>query len=382
MRSVFVLSALAAIIPALATPSAAPLTTRGDEITCIIKIKVGINPDSFKSRLTSYLHNPWTLKYQYTIFNGVAITMDRGDVPLLRDISDVEYFEEDQTVSLPIQLPIGQDGTTPRYERGSCPEPSFDNYGGKGVTIYGIDTGIKIEHACFGGRARWGKTFGPEQIETDLNGHGTHTAATAAGNYWGVARLANIVSVKVLNAVGSGQNSDVVAGVDYACDHFEKSGKPPSIATMSLGGSASQLLDSAVTNCIDKGMHFTVAAGNDNKDANDYSPARVPLANTIGAINATCYKADFSNFGNRLDAHGFGVDITSAWIGPGKNDSKTISGTSMATPYVAGILAVALEKDQRIKPQELTSKMKEKAYHGAIGFPEGTTNDVAQLWQS
>ncbi|CAE6428322.1 unnamed protein product [Rhizoctonia solani] len=376
MRSVFVLSALAAVLPALGAPTVSPLTKRD---TYIIKIKPGVSQADFISALTSGLTHPDSaIKYTYSVIPAVAAYIASADISAVRGMKDVEYIEQDQVLSLSVDQE--RRDPAPDNESGSCPKPSFAEDGGEGVTVYGIDTGIKTDHDCFDGRATWGAAFPDISLKTDDHGHGTHTAGTVIGKYYGVARKAKMVSVKVLNAAGSGQTTDVVAGVNYACEHFEKGGKLPSIATMSLGGGVSTALDQAVESCIKKGMHFTIAAGNDNKDAKDYSPARVSTANTVGAIDYTCKKASFSNFGPALDIQAFGVGVTSAWIGVGKNDTKTISGTSMATPYVAGVLAVALGKSGQMAPEDLTNALKYHASAGALDFSEDTTKDVARLW--
>ncbi|CAE6482988.1 unnamed protein product [Rhizoctonia solani] len=380
MRSIFVLATFAFVSPVLGAPTVSPLTERGVEDTYIIKIKDGVSQDDFVSALKSGLTHPDSSpKYTYSVFNAIAVTIAIQDLPFVRAMKDVEYIEQDQVVSLPFDKEHRELEDAPPSDGGSCPKPAFDQNGGKGVTVYGIDTGINIKHECFGGRASWGATFGVEKLDEDTHGHGTHTAGTAVCNWYGVARAANIIAVKVLGASGSGQNSDVIAGVDYACKQYEKNGRPSSIITMSLGGGVSDALDEAIKVCASRGMHFTVAAGNDNKDAKDYSPARAPIANTVGAIDSTCTKASFSNFGPVLDIQAPGVDINSAWNLPG-NSSMKLSGTSMATPYVAGVLAVALGKYGQMSPEALTSAMKLNAAPSAIGFPSETTNKIAQLW--
>lgn len=144
--------------------------------------------------------------------------------------------------------------------------------------------------------------------------HGTHTAGTAVGATYGVATSANIIAVKVLSDSGSGSNADVISGINYAYNAFKSSGRP-SVATMSLGGGANTAVDSAVSNAIAGGLHFSIAAGNDNVDASTTSPARVAAANTVGAIDSSNKKASFSNYGSILDIWALGVNVKSAWIG-------------------------------------------------------------------
>jgi subtilisin family serine protease len=205
------------------------------------------------------------------------------------------------------------------------------------VTAYIIDTGILLSHNEFGGRASWGQTFVGGQ-DTDCNGHGTHVAGTVGGSTYGVAKGVSLIAVKVLNCAGSGSTTSVVGGVDWVAEHH-KGGD--AVANMSLGGGASSAIDGAVTNAISDGVVFVVAAGNSGANACGYSPARVGAAITVGATTSTDARASWSNYGNCLDIFAPGAGITSAW----KNSStatKTISGTSMASPHVAGAVARVL----------------------------------------
>ncbi|CAE6464843.1 unnamed protein product [Rhizoctonia solani] len=248
---------------------------------------------------------------------------------------------------------------------------------GSGVDVYGVDTGIYTAHSSFGGRARWGATYGG-YANADGNGHGTHTAATAVGNTYGVATSASVIAVKVLSDAGSGAYSDIIAGVNYVVTSAASSGRP-SIATLSLGGSANSALDSAIATAIGKGIHFTVAAGNSNVDAANTSPARVAAANTIGAVDSSNRKASFSNYGAVLDVWALGVNVLSAWIGS-TTATNTISGTSMATPFVAGVLALAIGDYGNKSPAELSADLKSHARAVVTGAPSGTTNLLATKW--
>ena len=225
---------------------------------------------------------------------------------------------------------------------------------GFGVSVYIIDTGINIKHNDFGGRAVWGKTIPEDDEDIDGNGHGTHCAGTVAGGKYGVAKRARVVAVKVLRTSGFGSNSDVIKGIEWAArDHMNrvmiarKLGlpKPRSVANMSLGGGRSIILEDAVNAAVKAGIHFAVAAGNESEDACDFSPAAAEKAITIGASTSTDAMAFFSNHGSCVDIFAPGHEITSAWIGS-SNATNTISGTSMASPHIAGILALYLgERD-------------------------------------
>jgi subtilisin family serine protease len=204
---------------------------------------------------------------------------------------------------------------------------------GSGVTAYVIDTGI-AQHAEFGTRLKTGtSTVRGQKTTADCNGHGTHVAGTVAGTTYGVAKQASLVPVRVLDCAGNGTLSGVISGIDWTIKHHVSG---PAVANMSLGGPANSSVDTAVANLVKDGVSVAVAAGNDNEDAAGYSPARVATAITVAATDSTDTRAYFSNHGSVVDLFAPGVDITSAWLSGGV---KTISGTSMATPHVAGAAA-------------------------------------------
>ena len=256
---------------------------------------------------------------------------------------------------------------------------SFNKYlyaedGGEGVDAYVIDTGTNTEHADFEGRANWGKTIPQGDADEDGNGHGTHCSGTIAGKKYGVAKKANVYAVKVLRSNGSGTMSDVVKGVEWAAEaHIKKSkaakegkakGFKGSVANMSLGGGSSRTLDLAVNAAVDAGIHFAVAAGNDNADACNYSPAAAENAVTVGASTLGDERAYFSNYGKCTDIFAPGLNILSTWIGS-KYAVNTISGTSMASPHIAGLLAyyVSLQpkSDSAYAVAEITPKKLKEA---------------------
>ena len=190
-----------------------------------------------------------------------------------------------------------------------------DPTGGEGVDVYIIDTGINIHHVEFEGRASWGKTVPQNDVDEDMNGHGTHCAGTVGSRKYGVAKAVNLIAVKVLGSDGSGTMSDVVGGVLWAAEQaasklaaakaeYAATGKTKhkgSVANMSLGGGKSQALDDAVNRAVGSGMHFAVAAGNDNRDACSYSPAAADRAVTVGASTLGDERAYFSNHGECVD---------------------------------------------------------------------------------
>jgi subtilisin family serine protease len=215
-----------------------------------------------------------------------------------------------------------------------------------GVDAYIIDTGVHIAHPEFEGRARVGKSFSNDGTRDGI-GHGSHVAGTIGSKTYGVAKNVSLIAVKVLDNQGSGTTSNVIAGIEWAAKDAAaksgKNGKRKAVANMSLGGGASTALDKAVKAATESGLVFAVAAGNSGRDACLLSPARVESAITVAASDKNDKLASFSERGKCVDIIAPGVDILSTW-----NNGKTniISGTSMATPHVCGVVALALaEKD-------------------------------------
>ncbi|MGW0846158.1 S8 family peptidase [Streptomyces sp. NPDC002787] len=233
---------------------------------------------------------------------------------------------------------------------------------GRGATVYVIDTGIRVTHKDFGGRARHGWDFVQnDRTAQDGNGHGTHVAGTVAGTAYGVAKKAEVVAVRVLDDAGAGTTAQVIAGIDWVTRHARK----PAVANMSLGGFGNAQLDAAVRNSIASGVTYTVAAGNDGLAAGLYSPARVKQAITVGATGKKDVRADFSNWGPSLDLFAPGVSITSA--SHRNNTGKvTHSGTSMASPHVAGAAALYLADHPRATPAEVSKALVERAISGKV----------------
>lgn len=239
---------------------------------------------------------------------------------------------------------------------------SWPRSAGRGVTVYVIDTGIRITHKDFGGRASNGWDFVQnDRTAQDGNGHGTHVAGIVAGTAFGVAKKAKVVAVRVLDDAGGGTTAQVIAGVDWVTAHARK----PAVANMSLGGPGNAQLDAAVRNSIASGVTYTVAAGNDGRAAGRYSPARVKQAVTVGATDRGDARADFSNWGPSLDLFAPGRSITSTSY---RSDTakETHSGTSMAAPHVAGAAALYLADRPRAAPAEVAEALVERAVSGKV----------------
>ena len=231
------------------------------------------------------------------------------------------------------------------------------------VRAYIIDTGIRTTHSDFGGRATWG-TNTVDTNNTDCNGHGTHVAGTVGGTKYGVAKGVRLVAVKVLNCSGSGTTAGVISGVNWVTSNAVK----PAVANMSLGGGASTTLDNAVANSINSGITYALAAGNSSANACNSSPARVAAAITVGATTSTDARASYSNYGSCVDIFAPGSSITSAWR-TSDTATNSISGTSMASPHVAGAAALVLSANTSYTPAQVASYLTSNATTGKVTSP-------------
>ncbi|MBY8851499.1 S8 family peptidase, partial [Saccharothrix sp. MB29] len=228
---------------------------------------------------------------------------------------------------------------------------------GSGVNAYVIDTGVRISHSDFGGRARNGyDAVENDSVAQDGNGHGTHVAGTIAGNTYGVAKGATIYAVRVLNNQGSGTTADVVEGIDWVTNNHVK----PAVANMSLGGGVSSAIDTAVSRSISAGVTYAVAAGNSNANASSFSPARVAAAITVGATTNTDARASYSNYGSVVDIFAPGSSITSAWH-TSDTAVNTLSGTSMATGFVSGVAVRHLQGAPTATPAQVHAEIVREA---------------------
>ena len=237
---------------------------------------------------------------------------------------------------------------------------------GAGVKVYIIDTGIRTSHTQFGGRASSGYDAVDGSLPAaDCNGHGTHVAGTVGGSTYGVAKGVSLIAVRVLNCSGSGSNSGVIAGVNWVTTQKRANPSIPAVANMSLGGSASSALDTAVNNSINAGVTYAIAAGNSNANACNYSPARVGAAITVGATTSSDARASYSNYGTCLDLFAPGSSITSAWY-TSDSATNTISGTSMATPHVAGVAALYLQGNTGASASAVASALNTNATSGVV----------------
>jgi cerevisin len=346
--------------------------------------------DHVSSTNTKIASTPSNITHEYNLINAYAGEFSDDDLNDLRAHPEITSIEEDGTVQTcsptdPVQIncltqtdaPWGLGRITSKAKLTGKDDElkytyKYESSAGKGADVYVIDTGIYTQHPAFGGRARWGKTFGG-YADKDGHGHGTHCAGTAVSGPYGVAKAANVIAVKVLSDQGSGRLSDVISGMLWVAEQALNSGRP-SVASMSLGGGASDALDKAVKALYDCGVTVVVAAGNSNDDASHYSPARAEQAITVGASNIGDARTYFSNYGPPVDIFAAGLNVISTW-----NDGKTnmISGTSMATPHVAGFAAYLLGIDVTLTPAQIAKMIDTKSLKKALSdVPANTANKL------
>ncbi|PHH52830.1 Subtilisin-like protease 2 [Ceratocystis fimbriata CBS 114723] len=344
--------------------------------------KRGINGRQLSTKVKTYSVN-------HGRFSAMTLDSDNDMMVSIMAEPEVAYVEavtnvKASTLTAQLNAPLGlvrlsnkdletQSVSSTRY--------TFDSTSGTGITAYVVDTGIRVTHTEYRGRAIFGANFVDGSADTDDNGHGSHVAGTIAGRTFGAAKNANLVAVKVLDAQGGGDTATVVEGMQWIVDDVEannRSGK--AIMNMSLGGTFSQAMNDAIEALRVAGVVPVVAAGNEGVDAKNSSPASAPSAITVGAIDATDDTiASFSNFGSVLDIFGPGVNVTSCGI-KSDTDTQTLSGTSMASPHVAGLAATIMAAEGITSVDALTLRLKELAKEGGAVVKEdipGTTTLIA-----
>lgn len=374
-------------LPALAMPSPLLMISRATNPVpgrYIVTLKEGVPRSVHVSSIQSSTQSTSSkVTHEFDIINGYAGEFSADDLNELRANPDIASIEEDSifnTCNTKTQndAPWGLARISSREKLTGSDDTAlnfqykYDSAAGSGAVIYFIDTGIFVNHPAFGGRASWGKTFGG-YAEKDGSGHGTHCAGTAISGPYGVAKSANAIAVKVLDDQGSGQLSDIIAGIDWVAGEAKNSGKP-TVVSMSLGGDPSNSLDHAIRALYLAGVTVVAASGNDSKDASNISPARVTQVITVAASTFKDTIASFSNFGAPIDIFAPGTDITSTW-----NDgtSAVLSGTSMAAPHVSGYAAYLLSIDGSLSPAHVASTISNGALSGVLSrIPSGTVNKL------
>jgi subtilisin family serine protease len=312
------------------------------------------------------------LKHAYSsVLKGFAAQLSDEAVAALAADPDVAYIEQDQVVHADVTQTAPSWGLD-RIDQRSLPLNGTYTYNATSaqqtvVRAYIIDTGIQTSHPDFGGRASavYDAFGGSGQ---DCNGHGTHVAGTVGGTTYGVAKFIKLRAVRVLNCSGSGSNSGVVAGMDWVRVNHIK----PAVANMSLGGGYSSATNTAANNLAAAGVFLAVAAGNSNANACNYSPSSAANATSVAASTSTDAKASYSNYGSCVHLYAPGSSIRSDWLNGGTN---TISGTSMASPHVAGVGALYKAVYGDASYSTIRSWLINNSTTGVIsGNPSGTPN--------
>ena len=308
-------------------------------------------------------------------FKGVMARLTERQVTALSRNPNISFIEKDSQVSLVEPTNVNNQASAPwgldRIDQTSGRDSTYTyTETGSGVTAYVIDTGIYSAHSNFGGRVLPGfsSIAGGTQ---DCNGHGTHVAGTIGSATYGVAKSVSLVPVRVLDCNGSGTVSGVIAGIDWVSSQAVGGLR---VANMSLGGGASTAIDTAVNSLINRGVTVVVAAGNNGANACNYSPARVPGAITVASSTANDGFSSFSNSGSCVDILAPGSGIQSTWH-TSTTATNVISGTSMASPHVAGTVALFFQKFGYLTPAQMDQQLKSRATTNLIsGVPSGTLN--------
>ncbi|KAJ8050792.1 hypothetical protein HOLleu_04129 [Holothuria leucospilota] len=372
---------LITLLAAAASASFAPLYTDKERIdgSYIIVLKEGV---SLTSTLRSLENDPYFTtfggrieKVYGNVLNGFSASLGEKALEYIRQLNIVSYVEEDGMVYAQAVESWGLD----RVDQRNLPlNDGFTPRGtGAGAHVYVIDTGIRESHNDFGGRA----SIATDTCRTpnvsngvDCHGHGTHCAGTVGGKDYGVAKSASLYGVRVLNCQGSGYKSDTIAGMNWV----KANRNNPAVVSMSLGGSASTAQDDAVADLDADGVIVIVAAGNDNSDACNGSPSRAEKAFTVGATDNSDARASYSNYGSCVNIFAPGSSIKSAWYLT-DSSSRTISGTSMATPHVSGAAAVLLGIDNTLTPANVKNKLETEATSNCVSDVQGSPNKMLYI---
>jgi subtilisin family serine protease len=310
--------------------------------------------------------------YEHALKGFVVKNAGEKDIEQLLWDDRVAFVEEDGMVFLnPTQS--GATWGLDRIDQRNRPLNGTYVYANTATNVraYIIDSGVRASHSQFGGRVSGGASYINDGRGTnDCNGHGTHVAGTVAGSIHGVAKGARIVPIRVFGCTGGSSNSTIIAGIDWVRANHVK----PAVANMSLGGGASSATDTATNNLINAGVTLVVAAGNSNANACSFSPARVANAITVGSTTSTDARSSFSNFGSCVNIFAPGSSITSAWS-TSDTATNSISGTSMASPHVAGVAALYLAGSPSASPATVRSYIYGRATTNVLtGLGSGSPN--------
>jgi subtilisin family serine protease len=355
----------------------------------IVMLKKGANPNAAAAAVKAKPKHVFT-----SAISGFAGELSPGQVQALSKHKDVVRIEPDQVVTATAQCPGMCPGPKTQYKSGYpdyAPAYSVDRIDqldlklsgsytytchGQGVNVYIVDTWLKTDHWDFGGRASAGYDGYPTQPSNGqaCSGHATHVAGIVGGTKYGVAKKVNLISVEVLDCTGRGSWSKLLAGIDWI---IANKGDTPAVVNMSLGGSESWIVDYAINDLANRGVFVAVAAGNDNKDACKTSPAGAANAMTVAASNSSDQRASFSNYGPCVDIYAGGSNVRSAWSDGG---SRTGSGTSMASPHVAGVAALYKQAFGNAPWDQIESDLEDWAGAGKITDNVSNTPNLLLHW--
>jgi len=324
-------------------------------------------------------------------FQALKAVLSQSELKRIQSSSDVSYIEQDQNISafevMEEESCVTQNFAVWGLDRISDEELNLDDIytysssAGEGVSAYVLDSGIYATHEDFSGRVELGYNFIDNNTNAmDCAGHGTHVAGTIGSDTYGVAKKVHLVAVKVLDCGGRGAWSLVLLAVQFIIQHH-KEHPSPAVVNMSLGGRKSTALADAISEAISLGVNFAVAAGNSNMDACTVTPANLPGVISSGATTVEDEsgteidaRTTFSNFGGCLSIFAPGMMITSTYIGESNQEIKTMSGTSMASPHIAGAVALYLGKNPNKSPEEVKTAILQNAVQGLINFHCEATN--------
>ncbi|MPY63096.1 S8 family peptidase [Streptomyces spongiae] len=378
---------VATAAPAAAAPAEGVIQGAGaagavkDSYIVVLKDSAPFRAASSKGRAVATRYGAEVTRTYKKALNGYATEMSETEAERLAADPAVAKVVQNKTVHIN-DTQTGPTWGLDRIDQADLPLDSAYTYpdsAGSGVTAYIIDTGVRITHTDFGGRASYGyDAVDDDSTADDGNGHGTHVAGTVASATYGVAKASDIVAVRVLDDDGSGTTDGVVAGIDWVTENA----RFPAVANMSLGGSADSVLDAAVANSVAAGVTYAVAAGNDNANASSYSPARVASAITVGSSTSADARSSFSNYGSSLDLFAPGSSITSTY-NTSNSATSTLSGTSMASPHVAGAAAVYLGENPGATPAQVSSALTSAASASTLtSVGTGSPNLLLQVTPS